>query len=156
MLKQNSSPNVNRVVRLSQIRIGETTGAVRSDDRRSGPLKPARAAWPDLPEYTSHPMVPVAEADRAISWWWTALAFFMGTLCHPRPSLNPTAAFPVQTMPTSEKFASSAWLVTSSPQHMSMAARSHWKAVTPSGWSAPRGLTHVRCATGAGWARWPR
>src|SRR5690348_7577935 len=84
MLKQNSSPNVNRVVRLSQIRIGETAGAVRSDDRRSGPLKPGRAAWPDLPEYTSHPVVPVAEADREVSWWWTALAFFIGRLCHLR------------------------------------------------------------------------
>jgi hypothetical protein len=155
MLKQNSSPNVNRVVRLSQIRIGETAGAVRSDDRRSGPLKPGRAAWPDLPEYTSHPVVPVAEADREVSWWWTALAFFIGRLCHLRRVAASDRRVSRSDNADVRKVCHQR-PVTSSPQHMSMSPRSHWKTVTPSSWSAPRGLPRVRCATGAGWARWPR
>lgn len=93
MSKQNSSPNVNGVARLSQTRIHETVPVIRSIDRGSGRLNPA---WPDLPEYSSRPMVPVAKADHpAVDLWWTALAFVVEGFAVYGASLHATAAFPV-------------------------------------------------------------
>jgi uncharacterized protein YjiS (DUF1127 family) len=91
MSKQNSSPNVDRVVRLSQTQIDRAARVVRSDDRGSGRLKTACVTWPDLPEYSSRPVVPVAEADHpAVDFWWTALAFVVEGFAVYGASLHPT------------------------------------------------------------------
>jgi uncharacterized protein YjiS (DUF1127 family) len=93
MPKQNSSSNVDRVVRLSQTRTDATARFVRSVDRRSGRLNPA---WPDLPEHNSRPMAPVAEADHpAIDLWRTALAFVVEGFAMYGASLHAITALPV-------------------------------------------------------------
>ena len=104
MPKQTSSSNVNPGVRLSQSGIDGTARAIHPGGRGSGRLNLTRAAWPDLPQSTSRPVTPVAEADRPPdSLWWAALTFCMEGFAIYGASLHPNAAFPAQAMPNSAK-----------------------------------------------------
>lgn len=94
MSQQNSSPNVNRVVRLTGSQFHETVPVGRPTDHGGRRLNPA---WSDLPEYSSDSMVPVAEANHlAVDLFWTALALVVEGFAVYGASLHATAASPVQ------------------------------------------------------------
>src|SRR5215475_3239027 len=94
MLKQYSCSNVNRMVRPSRMRIGQTArGLDLSDERSSG--RPVRAVYPDMPGYTrGRPEVPVVDTDSPTSRWWrTEVAFFLEGFALYGASLDPSATF---------------------------------------------------------------
>lgn len=94
MSQQNSSPNVNRVVRLTRPLIHEAVPVARPTDHGGRRLNPA---WSDLPDYSSDSVVPIAEANHpAVDLWWTALAFVVEGFAVYGASLHATAACPVQ------------------------------------------------------------
>jgi len=96
MLKQQSSSNVNRVVRPFKRRIGELPrGLDLSDDGRSG--RYARLVQADaLTEDASRSVESPAEADGAPGWGAAALAFVMEGFALYGAALHPNAAFSIE------------------------------------------------------------
>src|SRR5882757_1080008 len=99
MLKQQSSSNVDRVVRPFKIRIYGIPGG---RDLPEGPTsgQPVCAAWPETPADASRSVVPFAEADGATGWWSAVLLFFMEGFALYGAALYPSAAFSVEIAPT--------------------------------------------------------
>ena len=93
MLKQHSSQNLNRVVRLDGARNGGADRVV-SDDRGISRADLAPTASPDLPAMHSRPEVMpiVTEADRLSALWWSVFTFFMEGCAAYGAYLYPTAA----------------------------------------------------------------
>lgn len=97
ILKQHSSQNANRIVRLHGAGVGRTAGVTLSDDRAPGCGNQARA---DLADSNSRQAAisetEIAPADGAMTiFWCSLLTFFMEGFAAYGACMHPTAAFPV-------------------------------------------------------------